>query len=150
MVKLQLHIGRLSDVTHVTGDVIQHRTSYHLSESQRTCSDSSWVLATTTPAMTSACPEINLVALCTTRSAPSDSGFWRHGVIIVLSTSTRAFLECATRHISVMLMIRCMGFVGLSIITRRVLSVMTAERLAGPAEPDISTYRTLILLREAT
>ncbi|MOA24863.1 hypothetical protein D3C78_1455610 [compost metagenome] len=54
---------------------------------------SAW-LPQTMPPMASAWPPRNLVALCSTRSAPSASGFWFTGVAKVLSITTSAPAAC--------------------------------------------------------
>jgi len=69
------------------------------------------------PATTSLCPPIYLVILCMTTSAPSKSGFWRHGdmkVLSITSIAPFAWQSFATAAMSVHFIV---GLVGDSIQT---------------------------------
>src|SRR5205807_1651360 len=83
----------------------------------------------TAPPTTSLCPPRYFVELCTTMSAPSDSGFCRHGVAKVLSTTVIAPRAWAMSVTALMSTSRSSGFVGDSsqtILVRSVIASWTA------------------------
>jgi hypothetical protein len=86
--------------------------------------------------MTSACPLSNLVAECITISAPSSSGRWSHGDIIVLSTQNRAPTERQASDRAEMSAIRRLGLLGDS--TRRIADLCSSLRTASTSQT--STY----------
>mmetsp|Transcript_11087 Transcript_11087/g.44917 ORF Transcript_11087/g.44917 Transcript_11087/m.44917 type:complete len:202 (-) Transcript_11087:380-985(-) len=93
-----------------------------------------------TPAIVSECPQKNLVAECTTMSAPSWSGFCNNGDMTVLSTSKRTPRCLQTSARPRKSQTRIMGFVGDSTITMEVAGVIAASKRLGPSGPSIATY----------
>ncbi len=80
---------------------------------------------------------MNLVAECTTMSAPSSSGRCRIGVAKVLSTTTTTPTERATSTTAAMSTTSRAGFVGDSMIT--MSAVRTALCRAGTSSASTST-----------
>ncbi len=70
--------------------------------------------STMAPAMAVPWPPRNLVAECTTMSAPCSSGLSRYGVATVLSTIRGTPLACATSATAAMSM---MSFLGLPMLS---------------------------------
>ena len=95
------------------------------------------------PSNRSACPPMNFVALCSTRSAPKDSGRCPSGVANVLSTTTSAPVPWPNRHSSGRSATSISGLVGDSSQSRSAaqaaclvaaVSVMSTVRDLPPAD----------------